>query len=115
MATTTIEGLLQKFDLKEEGLKSEIERKRFLEISHSFTKWKILGLKLEFSEGEVTVIETSNALEEDRRLEFLERLKQKSSFSATYGLLLRSLLEIEKADDAQNLCIHLKSKFGFDL
>ena len=111
----TIEGLLKKFDLNEEDLELEIERKHFLEISHWLTKWRILGLKLEFSEGEVTAIETNKTFEEDRRLEFLKHLKQKSSFKATYGLLLRNLLEIERADDAQHLCIHLKSKFCFDL
>ena len=115
MATITIEGLLQKFDLNQKDLELEIERKHFLEISRCLTKWKILGLKLEFSESEVTAIETDIPLEEDRRLKFLEQLKQKRSFNATYGLLLGSLLEIERADDAQTLCIHLKSKFGFDL
>ena len=114
MATITIEGLLQKFDLNEQDLKLEIERMHIPEVSRCVTKWKMLGLKLEFNESEVTAIETDIPLEEDRRVKFLEQLKQKRSFNATYGLLLRSLLEIERADDAQNICIHLKSKCSFD-
>ena len=112
MSVVTVESLLKHCDLSESDLKSVIERENFQEISGSLTKWKKLALKLQgFNQGVVDVIEADNHNEEDKRLGFLERLKQKLSFNATYGLLVRTLLEIERADDAQSLCCHLKSKF----
>ena len=114
MSTITLESLLKECDLDESDLNSEIERKHFLEISRSLSKWRLLALKLPEFREVVVVIEANKHDEEDRRLEFLEKLKQKRSFKATYGLLVRSLLEIERVDDAQSLCLHLKSKFGLN-
>ena len=114
MATITIEDLLQKFDLNVKDLKLEIEKNHFLIISQCLSRWKVLALRLEFIQGEVTAIVTDKHVKEDKKLGFLERLKQKLSFKATYELLLRSLLEIVNADDSCNLCTHLKRKFGFD-
>ena len=115
MSTITIGGLLKECDLDENHLNVEIEREHFPEISSSLTDWRVLALKLAelFSEGVVADIEANKHREEDKRLEFLKLLKQKLSFNATYGLLVRNLLKIERADDARSLCCHLKSKFGF--
>ena len=116
MSAIDFESLLKECDLDENHLNSEIEREHFPEISRSLTDWKVLALKLpELSEGVVADIKANEGREEDKRLEFLKQLKQKLSFNATYGLLVRNLLEIERADDARNLCCHLKSKFDVDL
>ena len=110
----TIENLLKKCGLHENDLKLEIKRKYFPEISRCLTKWKVLSYKmLEFNEGDVTAIEADNLHEEERRFKFLELLKQRLAFKSTYELLVRNLLEIERAEDALSLCVHLKSKFCF--
>jgi len=111
MSTVSVENLLKQCELEEQDLKTKIERSQFPEIKHCLTKWKILALKLPgFNEGEVAAIENDNPREEGKRLGFLEQLEQKLSFKATYGLLVRTLLEIERAEDARRLCIHLKSR-----
>ena len=116
MSAITFESLLKECDLDEKYLNSEIEREHFPQISRSLTDWRVLALKLpEFREGVVSDIKAIEGREEYKRLEFLKQLKQKLSFKATYGLLVRNLLEIERTDDARNLCCHLKSKFGFDV
>ena len=115
MSVITLESLLKESDLDENDLNVEIEKEHYTEISRSLTKWSELVLKLEaFDDGAAAAIEANKHCEEDRRLEFLKQLKQKLSFNATYGLLVRKLLEIQRAEDARKLCRHLKSKFGFD-
>ena len=113
-AFITVESLLKECDLNKSDLNSVIKRAHFLEISRCLTKWKVLALKLpRFSEGVVADIKVNHPNnEEERRLEFLEQLKQKLTFKATYGLLVEKLLEIERADDALDLCRCLKSKFS---
>ena len=114
MSAITVESLLEKCDLTESDLNSLIEREHFLEISGCLTVWRLLALKLpKLNKGLVAVIEADHHSEEDRRLNFLELLKQKLSFNATYGLLVRKLLEIGRADDAHSLCSHLKGKFCY--
>ena len=109
-AVITVESLLKQCELKESDLISEIDRTHFLEISHCITKWKVLALKLPgFSEGVVAGIEADHSNEESKKIEFLELLKQKFTYKATYGLLVETLLKIERADDALRL---LKCKFG---
>ena len=113
MSTITFASLLKECDLDENDLNSEIEREHFPEISRSLSDWSVLALKMpEFSEGVVADIKANERREEYKRLEFLNQVKQKLSFNATYGLLVRNLLEIGRAEDARNLCCHLKSKFG---
>ena len=115
MSTVTFESLLKECDLDENDLNAKIERDHFSQISGSLTEWRVLALKLPgFDLGVMADIEAKRR-EEDKRLEFLEQLKQRLSFKATYELLVRNLLENKRADDAQNLCRHLKSKFDFDL
>ena len=113
-AVITFESLLEQCHLNRSDLNSEIDRAHFLEISGCLTEWKVLALKLPgFSEGMVAAIEANHPNNEgEKRLEFLNLLKQKLTFKATYGLLVRKLLEIERADDALSLCRHLKSKFS---
>ena len=113
MSTITIESLLENNSLNEIDLDLEIESVHYLEISRCLTKWKVLGFKLGFDNRSVTAIENDHPQEEDRKVEFLVHLKQKLSFKATYGLLVKNLLKIEMADDAQSLCNHLKGKFCF--
>ena len=114
MSAVTVESLLKESDLTEIDLNYEIERLHFLEISRCLTKWRVLALKLPgLHEGVVAAIENNNHTEQDKRLEVLEQLKQTLSFQATYGLLIRTLLEIERADDALSLCRHLKGKFCY--
>ena len=110
----TIERLLKECDLDENGLRAKIEREHFPHISGCLTEWRVLALTLsDFDQSVVADIETKRR-EEEKRLEFLEQLKQRHSLDATYELLVRNLLEIKRADDAQKLCGHLKSKFDFD-
>ena len=114
MSDITLESLLKECDLDENDLNAKIEKEHFSEISRSLTNWRELLLKLPaFDEGVVSDIEANKHREEERRLEFLKQVKQRLSFNATYGLFVRNLLEIKRVDDAQNLCRHLKSKFGF--
>ena len=116
MSTVTVENLLKQCGLHESDLNLEIESRYFLEISRCLTEWKILSYKIPgFNKGVVTAIEADNPREESRRHDFLEQLKQKLTFKATYELLVRKLLDIEMADDALSLCNHLKSKFCFSL
>ena len=113
MSTVTIESLLEHCGLNESDLSSQIEEAHFLEISSCLTKWKVLALKLPELKGKWADIEINHSLEENRRLGFVELLKQKLPLTATYGLLVRKLLEIERANDALSLCKHLKrSKFS---
>ena len=113
MSTTiTLKSLLESNGLNEHDLDLEIDRIHYQKISHYLTKWRVLGL---VDDGDVVAIETDRPQEEDRKVEFLVHLKQKFSFKVTYGLLVRSLLENERADDARSLCAHLKSKFCLDL
>ena len=114
MSDVTVESLLEQCDLTESDLNSWIERVHFLEISRCLKEWRLLALKLpELNEGVVADIETDNHREQDRRLKFLEQLKQKLAINATYGLLVRKLVEIGKRDDAHSLCRHLKGKFCY--
>ena len=116
MSAITFESLLNECNLVENDLNLVIEREYFPEISRSLTKWKVLALKLPIlSEGVMADITANESHEEDKRLDFLKKLKQKLSYNATYGLLVRNLLKIERAEDARSLCCHLKSKFDFDI
>ena len=112
MTTITLQGLLQECDLDENDLNAKIEKEHFMQISPSLTKWKSLALILPEFEGVVDCIDADHRYEEIKRLEFLKQLKQRLSFTATYGLLVRNLLEMKRAEDAQNLCRHLKSKLA---
>ena len=112
MTTVTIKSLLEHCGLNESDLSSRIEEAHFLEISRCLREWRLLALKLPELEGEWGDIEVNCSLEKSRRLEFVKLLDQKLPLTATYGLLVRKLIEIGRAHDALSLCNHLKSKFS---
>ena len=114
MSAVTVESLLKENDLTESDLNSVIEKQHFPEISRCITKWEALALILPGLHVDVVNhIVVADHREEDRRLNFLMRLKQTLAIRATYGLLIRKLLTIGRADDAHFLCRHLKGKFCY--
>ncbi len=108
MSLITLEALLSDCKLKDSDLDEKLDRSHFPEISRYLPEWRVLSLKLPgFSESVIDAIEVDNGREDGRRLAFLSRLKQKLSVKATYKVLVNGLLEIERAEDAKNLCSFL--------
>jgi len=102
----TVDSLLKESGLKDADLDTEIDRSHYPNISCCLTDWRVLALKFpDISEDDIVA---EYAQEENRRFAFLKALKKNLAFRATYRLLVDSLLDIKRAEDARKLCHCLK-------
>ena len=113
MAVVTVQELVSKAGLQEEDLDREVDPSEFYDVSTCLIQWKPLAWKIGgLNEWDIDAIECDSRNEEDRRMNFLSKLKQKRSMHTTYGLLVTTLVEIGRGDDARRLCEILASKYS---
>ena len=69
-----------------------------IKIAKELSEWKIVGMCLGFSDGEITTIETNHNNEAERRVYFVDAWLKKCGDEATYHKLLEVLISNERND-----------------
>ena len=100
--------LLAHCGVEDSSLDKEVTSAEYREISRYLSQWKLVAPKLNITEEEVEAIENDEKKAEMQRIGFLRTWKQKFSMRATYRILIKALLNIQRAEDARGVCQLLK-------
>ncbi len=111
MATPSVEEIAAYCTLEEKDLLKFIDESDFNKLASCLSEWKQLALEFKFTMSkEIDNIESNNKKEEDKKINFLKELKQQYSFNLTFKLLVSTLLELKRAEDAKCICLALAGK-----
>lgn len=116
MAAAT-ETLVERYQLQEEDLNSQITDKHLDKISHSHcSQWRrlppYLGME-SIVRDDVNRLSASE--EEEKRCAFFLKWKDMKGSEATYQRLISALLEMECTNDAEKVCKLFLTLKGRDL
>lgn len=115
--STSFADLVLLYSLNEDKYNRKISDKHFDEVSRSHcSRWRSLRARLEMKNIVVDDIDRAPGADEDeKRLSFFSKWKQKRGSKATYKCLISALLEIECVEDAEGVCKMLKNSPIADL
>ena len=103
--------LLKKYEITEEDFRRQIADVHLERISRSYCEeWESLPSHLGLETIVANDIRKNISVEKDRRYEFLLKWKKIKGFCATYEQLVKALLTIHCANDAEEVCEILKDK-----
>lgn len=105
-----MEDLIKHYGLEEKQLDTEISGLYFHDIAIFLSEWRLLASVFGMGTPDIEAIERDNVKEENKRHNFLIRLKRKLAMKATYRELISAFLTIERADEAGNMCELLKNE-----
>ena len=111
MATSgeiSLKDIASHCNVEESCLDKEVTSAIYHKISCYLSKWKLIAPTLNFTDGEVELLDEDNINVEMKRISFLRTWKQKFAMKATYRALMESLLGIKRAEDATGICQVLK-------
>ena len=66
--------------------------------------WKLIGLYLNLSNGDIAAVDGDNRTVDEKRVGMLRRWKDQFAFKATYLLLIKALLACGWASEAIDAC-----------
>ena len=113
MATTSISTLMDNYELTEEDCMRKVSDTDIGKIARSLHgKWKsqlppLLGMDA-IVVTNILEVPGHNMSEEDRRVAFFNEWKQQKGSDACYKILISSLLEVKRREDAESVCMILK-------
>lgn len=109
-ASDTLDSLLLKYELAAKDCDVEISNKHLDKISSSCNlPYERLSPYLEMEQVCAQDIKQDENSGLERRLAWLKKWKKIKGSAATYRALILALLEIEYKDDAEKICIWLKT------
>ena len=109
--TDPLSDLLESYKLSVQECQRKITEVHLQEIARSCCKdWKWLGPYLKINKVEVNDIDSKNAEERDKRLNFLHVWVEREGSDASYYRLINALLKNGKREDAEFVCALVQVK-----
>ena len=103
--STTVSSLLEKYQIKDEDINTQVTDLHVDEIARSHCKkWKSLPAHLQMEAIAAKDIDLKQIEEEQKRCDFLSKWKEEKGSEATYKVLIGALLKIKSREDAEGIC-----------
>ena len=110
MSGVTLDELLEEVGITHKQLNKKCTNEHLHGIALFLKSWRTLAPQLGLSDSEVEAVERNSHGEEEKKQKFLESWKAKFAFKAKYRVLVRALLKIGRADQAEEVCRLLVSQ-----
>ena len=108
MAAVTLEKLLKEVGVRPEKLDESISDDYILVIASVLSSWRKVAAHLGLSEVDLEGIEQENKSDREKKLEALQKWRDRCASKATYKKLIEILLSLAMADVAEKVCHLLK-------
>ena len=112
MAGVTLDELLEEVGISPLQLDKACTNEYLQDIALFLESWRTVAPHLGLSEIQVEEVESDGKAEKEKRQKILESWKAKFAFKATYIVLVKALLKISRADQAERVCRLLRPKEG---
>jgi len=100
----TLDELLEEVGVSPAQLDKACTREHLQDIALFLESWRTVAPHLGLSRIQVEQVERDGTEENEKRLKFLESWKGKFAFKAKYIVLVKALLKISRADQAEQVC-----------
>ena len=104
MSGVTLDELLEEVDVSPAQLDKACTSEHLRDIALFLDSWRTVAPYLELSKVQVEQVERDGTEENEKRLKFLESWKGNFAFKAKYIVLVKALLKISRADQAEQVC-----------
>ena len=112
MSRVTLNELLEEVGVSPTQLYRACTSEHLKDIALSLESWRAVAPHLGLSNAEVQEVERDGTDEKDKRRKILEVWKAGFAFKAKYMVLIKALLKIGRADQAEQVCRVLVPKEG---
>ena len=112
MSRVTLNELLEEVGVSPAQLDRACTSEHLQDIAQFLESWRTVAPRLGLSNAEVEEVERDEAEEKEKRRKILEVWKARFAFKAKYEVLIKALLKIGRADQAQEVCHLLVPKEG---
>ena len=104
LSRVTLDELLEEEGVFSTQLDKTCTREHLRGIAMFLESWRTVASHLGLSNAEVEEVQRDGTEEKERKRKILEVWKARFGFKATYKVLIEALLEIGRADQAQEVC-----------
>jgi len=104
MSGVTLDELLEEVGVSPGQLDKACTSEHLRDIALFLDSWRTVAPFLELSKVQVEQVERDGTEENEKRLKFLESWKGNFAFKAKYIVLVKALLKISRADQAEQVC-----------
>ena len=111
MELPTLEGVVKEVRISLDLLEQKCSDEHLKSIS-LFLDWRSVAPHLGLSERDIEAIEAENRRELERSLKVLQKWKRMFGYTATFRKLVEAILVVRNAEDAEKVCLLLKTPGG---
>lgn len=104
MSEVTPDELLKEVGISPTQLNKPCTREHLQDIALFLESWRTVARHLGLSKVQVEDVECDARAEKEKRQAFLESWKAKLGFKATYMVIVKALLKMGRADQAEQVC-----------
>jgi len=104
MSEVTPDELLKEVGISPTQLNKPCTREHLQDIALFLESWRTVAHHLGLSKVQVEDVECDARAEKEKRQAFLESWKAKLGFKATYMVIVKALLKMGRADQAEQVC-----------
>ena len=100
----TIEDVVNRAGISLDTLSAECSQTMLLDLAKYCVDWQLIGKRLGLTNADITAVDNDNNIEDRKRVDVLERWKERFSFRATYRVFIEALLSQGRTQDAVEAC-----------
>ena len=104
MSGVTLDELLKEVGVSPSQLDKACTSEHLQDIALFLESWRTVAPHLGLSRSEVEEVEREGGAEKEKRQKILDSWQGKFAFKAKYSVLIKALLKIGRADQAEQVC-----------